>query len=160
MRRYLLLLALMLPRCVSGQGETARVEILVRQYATHYHVPSKFIAALIDVESGWNPRAVSNKGALGLMQLMPNTARRFGAFDPFDTEENIAAGTRYVTTLMWEFHGDLRLVAAAYYAGDRDISRKQLSYSDPDVVAYVEAVRRHYMFRKYPAVRPSRRSSP
>ena len=94
------------------------------------------------------------------MQLMPNTARRFGAFDPFDAEENIAAGTRYVTTLMWEFHGDLRLVAAAYYAGDRDISRKQLSYSDPDVVAYVEAVRRHYMFRKYPAVRSSRRSSP
>lgn len=160
MRRYLLLLSLMLPRCVSGQGETARVEILVRQYATHYHVPSKFIAALIDVESGWNPRAVSNKGAMGLMQLMPNTARRFGAFDPFDAEENIAAGTRYVTTLMWEFHGDLRLVAAAYYAGDRDISRKQLSYSDPDVVAYVEAVRRHYMFRKYPAVRSSRRSSP
>lgn len=160
MRRYLLLLPLMLPRCVSGQGETARVEILVRQYATHYHVPSKFIAALIDVESGWNPRAVSNKGAMGLMQLMPATARRFGAVDPFDAEQNIAAGTRYVTTLMWEFHGDLRLVAAAYYAGDRGIARKQLAYNDPEVVAYVLAVRKHYMLRKFPVFRPARRSTP
>lgn len=160
MRRCLLLLLFVFPRCVSGQGETSRVEILVRQYAAHYRVPSALIAALIDVESGWNPRAVSSKGAMGLMQLMPATARRFGAFDPFDAEQNIAAGTRYVTTLMWEFHGDLRLVAAAYYAGDRDIARKRLAYDDPEVVAYVLAVREHYMLRKYPAVRPAGRTTP
>ena len=93
-------------------------------------------------------------------QLMPATAKRFGAFEPFDVEQNIAAGTRYVTALMWEFHGDLRLVAAAYYAGDRNIARKQLDYRNPDVVAYVQAVRRQYMLRRYPAVRPSRRSTP
>ena len=97
---------------------------------------------------------------MGLMQLMPATAKRFGAFEPFDVEQNIAAGTRYVTALMWEFHGDLRLVAAAYYAGDRNIARKQLDYRNPDVVAYVQAVRRQYMLRRYPAVRPSRRSTP
>ena len=97
---------------------------------------------------------------MGLMQLMPATAKRFGAFEPFDVEQNIAAGTRYVTALMWEFHGDLRLVAAAYYAGDRGIVREQLDYHNPDVVAYVQAVRRHYMLRRYPAVRPSRRSIP
>jgi soluble lytic murein transglycosylase-like protein len=117
------------------------------------------IGALIDIESRWNPRAVSNKGAMGLMQLMPATAKRFGAFDPFNSEQNIAAGTRYVTTLMWEFHGDLRLVTAAYYAGDRGIAREQLDYRNPDVVAYVQAVRRQYMFRKHPAVRPPRRST-
>ena len=61
---------------------------------------------------------------------------------------------------MWEFHGDLRLVAAAYYAGDRGIAREQLNYHNPDVVAYVQAVRRQYMIRKYPAVRPPRRSTP
>lgn len=99
----------------------------VEEYAAHYRVPSRFIAALIDVESGWNPRALSPKGAMGLMQLMPATARRFGAFTPFDVEQNIAAGTRYVTALMWEFHGDLRLVAAAYYAGDHGISRVRLN---------------------------------
>jgi soluble lytic murein transglycosylase-like protein len=85
---------------------------------------------------------------MGLMQLMPATARRFGAFKPFDTEQNIAAGTRYVTTLMWEFHGDLRLVAAAYYAGDRWVGKRQLDYNNPDVIAYVESVRRHYLARK------------
>lgn len=160
MRLCLLLLLLVFPRFAIGQVGASPAERFVRQYAAHYRVPPELIAALIDVESRWNPRAVSNKGAMGLMQLMPATARRFGAFDPFDVEENIAAGTRYVTALMWEFHGDLRLVAAAYYAGDRGIAREQLSYRNPEVVAYVEAVRRQYMLRKYPAARPSRRSTP
>jgi soluble lytic murein transglycosylase-like protein len=132
----------------------------VQDYAAHYRVSPDFIAALIDVESGWNPRAVSNKEAMGLMQLMPATARRFGAFDPFNPEQNIAAGTRYVTALMWEFHGDLRLVSAAYYAGDRGIALEQLNYRNPDVVAYVQEVRRRYMLRKYPIARQSRRSYP
>lgn len=129
----------------------------VQRYARHYGVPPELIAALIDVESGWNPHAVSDKGAMGLMQLMPATARRFGAFRPFDTEQNIAAGTRYVTTLMWEFHGDLRLVAAAYYVGDKWIGQKRLNYRNPDVVAYVRAVRRQYLMRKYAAAMPPRR---
>ena len=81
------------------------------------------------------------------MQLMPATAERFGARDPFDREQNIAAGTRYLTTLMWEFHGDMRLVAAAYYVGDRWVAKKQLSYRNPDVLAYVESVRRRYQQR-------------
>lgn len=132
----------------------------VQDYAAHYRVSPDFIAALIDVESDWNPRAVSNKGAMGLMQLMPATARRFGAFDPFNAEQNIAAGTRYVTALMWEFHGDLRLVSAAYYAGDRSIAMKQLDYRNPDVVAYVQQVRRRYMLRRHPIANPSRRPLP
>ena len=85
---------------------------------------------------------------------------RYGAFDPFNAEQNIAAGTRYVTALMWEFHGDLRLVSAAYYAGDRGIAREQLNYRNPDVVGYVQAVRSRYMLRKYPTARPPRRSLP
>jgi len=66
----------------------------VQHYAMQHRVPPDLIAALIDVESRWNPHAVSHKGATGLMQLMPATARRFGAFQPFDVEQNIAAGTR------------------------------------------------------------------
>src|SRR3981189_1816989 len=111
---------------------TAGTSVFVNRYAAHYNVPPELIAAFIDVESRWNPRAVSNKGAMGLMQLMPATAKRYGAFEPFDVEQNIAAGTRYVTALMWEFHGDLRLVAAAYYAGDRNIAREQLDYRNPE----------------------------
>jgi soluble lytic murein transglycosylase-like protein len=134
-------------------------ERCVQHYAAHYRVPPELIAALIDVESHWNPRALSNKGAMGLMQLMPETARRYGAFQPFDVEQNIAAGTRYVTTLMWEFRGDLRLVAAAYYAGDRWIGQKQLNYCNLDVIAYVEAVRRQYVMRKQATERLSRRET-
>ena len=158
--RYLLLLLSLPPFFAIGQSDPALPERLVRQYAAHYRVPPELIAALIDVESRWNPRAVSGKGAMGLMQLMPATARRFGAFDPFNVEQNIAAGTRFVTSLMWEFHGDLRLVCAAYYAGDHYIAREKLNYRNPEVVAYVEEVRRRYMLRKYPAARPSRRSAP
>jgi soluble lytic murein transglycosylase-like protein len=160
MNRYLIVLLFLLPPLARAQTDPAPAERFVRQYAAHYRVPPEFIAALIDVESRWNPRAVSNKGALGLMQLMPATAKRFGAFDPFNPEQNIAAGTRYVTALMWEFHGEMRLVAAAYYAGDRGIARQQLNYHNPDVVAYVEAVRWQYLLRKYPGARPSRRPTP
>ena len=154
------LMLLVFSTLVVGKADPVPAARIVREYAAHYRVPPELIAAFIDVESRWNPRAVSNKGAMGLMQLMPATAKRFGAFEPFDVEQNIAAGTRYVTALMWEFHGDLRLVAAAYYAGDRNIAREQLDYRNPDVVAYVEAVRRQYMLRRYPAERPSRRSTP
>lgn len=159
MIRCLLLLLFVFPRFALGQADPAPAATFVRKYAARYHVPSELIAALIDVESRWNPRAVSNKGAMGLMQLMPATAKRYGAFDPFNAEQNIAAGTRYVTALMWEFHGDLRLVSAAYYAGDRSIARQQLNYRNQDVVAYVQAVRRQYVLRKYLAARPPRRST-
>ena len=151
------LLMLLVSGTAAAQAPLSMAARCVQHYATQYRVSPELIAAFIDVESRWNPQAVSVKGAMGLMQLMPATARRFGAFQPFDVDQNIAAGTRYVTTLMWEFHGDLRLVAAAYYAGDHWILQKQLDYRNPDVLAYVQAVRRRYLFRKYAAGRPPRR---
>jgi soluble lytic murein transglycosylase-like protein len=143
--------------CARAQPDASQAERCVRLYAAHYRVPPELIAALIDVESRWNPLAFSDKGAMGLMQLMPATARRYGANHPFDVEENIAAGTRYVTALMWEFHGDMRLVSAAYYAGDRWIAEKRLNYNNPDVVAYVEAVRLRYTTRKRASIGVRRR---
>lgn len=160
MKRHFIVLLLLFPSVASAQTPTATAERFVQQYAVHYHIPPELIAALIDVESQWNPRAVSNKGAMGLMQLMPATAQRFGAFDPFNPQQNVAAGTRYVTALMWEFHGEMRLVTAAYYAGDRGIAREQLNCHNPDVVAYVRAVRERYLLRKSLATRPSRRFVP
>ena len=154
-----LLMLFLLPAYSKADVPSPLAERCVQHYAARYRVPPELIAALIDVESRWNPRALSNKGAMGLMQLMPDTARRYGAVQPFDVEQNIAAGTRYVTTLMWEFRGDLRLVAAAYYAGDRWIGQKQLNYRNPDVIAYVEAVRRQYVMRKQAAERLSRRET-
>jgi soluble lytic murein transglycosylase-like protein len=151
MKWILALLILGSSRMCCAEVSRSFAERCVQHYAAQYRVPPELIGALIDVESRWNPAALSNKGAMGLMQLMPATAHRFGAFQPFDIEQNIAAGTRYVTTLMWEFHGDLRLVAAAYYAGDRWVGVKQLDYRNSDVVAYVQSVRRNYMIRKFAA---------
>lgn len=157
MKWLLPFLLLMMPGIARAETYSSAAERCVQHYAMQYGVPPQMIAALIDVESQWNPRAVSDKGAMGLMQLMPATARRFGAYQPFDVEQNIAAGTRYVTTLMWEFRGDLRLVAAAYYAGDHWVGQKRLNYRNSEVVAYVQAVRRQFLLRKYLAGRSPRR---
>jgi soluble lytic murein transglycosylase-like protein len=78
-----LLLLFLLPGNSKADVPSPLAEGCVQHYAAHYRVPPELIAALIDVESRWNPRALSNKGAMGLMQLMPDTARRYGAVQPF-----------------------------------------------------------------------------
>ena len=159
MKHLALLAVLIFPGIGLAQSPKAFEEQCVRRYARQYRVPQELIGAFIDVESNWNPHALSNRGAMGVMQLMPSTARRYGASQPFDPEQNIAAGTRYVTTLMWEFHGEMRLVAAAYYAGDKWVGKRLLEYRNPDVVAYVEAVRRQYVRRKSLTNQLQRRSN-
>jgi len=115
-------------------------------YAMRYRVPLEFVAAIIDVESAWQPYAVSDKGAVGLMQLMPAAAYRFGVRNRFRIEENIQGGVAYLAFLIQEFR-DLRLVAAAYYAGESRIARVGLKCADPDVTRYVSAVQRAYRNR-------------
>jgi soluble lytic murein transglycosylase-like protein len=78
-------------------------------YASVFNVPVELADAVIQVESGWNPYAVSKKGAAGLMQLMPATAIRFGVRDRFNIEENIRGGIAYLAWLIRLFDGDLRL---------------------------------------------------
>ncbi len=106
MKRYLPLLLLLFCRVAPAQVDPAPAAQFVRQYAGHYRVSPELLAALIDVESRWNPRALSSKGAMGLMQLMPATARRYGAFKPFDEEQNIAAGRNTVCS-RYELHRPL-----------------------------------------------------
>lgn len=117
-------------------------------YATVYRVPLDLVMAIIDEESAWNPYAVSEKGAVGLMQLMPQTALRFGVRDRFRVDENIRGGVAYLAWLDREFGGDLRLVTAAYYVGEDPISRRKLAYSSADVQGYVKRVARRYRARR------------
>jgi soluble lytic murein transglycosylase-like protein len=88
------------------------------------HVQPELVRAVIVVESGFNPRAISRRGAVGLMQLLPSTARRYGAFNAFDPEQNIAAGAHYLADLITRYGVDkLELVLAAYNAGEDAVER-------------------------------------
>jgi soluble lytic murein transglycosylase-like protein len=129
--------------CFASSRNQARAEAeyYVDVYALHYGLPVEFIRAIVEQESGWRRSAISPKGAIGLMQLMPETARRLGVANPGDVNQNVAGGVRLLAWLAKKFHGDLRLVAAAYYAGARLIDARGLSYANSDVVAYVAAIR-------------------
>ncbi len=117
-------------------------------YARLYGVPVELVDAVIEVESDWQPHAVSGKGAAGLMQLMPATAVRMGVWNRFRIEENIRAGVEYLAWLMRTFGGDLRLVTAAYYVGERPIHARGLEYSSPEVYRYVSQIARVYRVRR------------
>ena len=132
-------------------------------WASHYSiafgVPFEFVQAIIDVESAWQPNVVSPKGAVGLMQLMPPTAATFGVTNRFRIEENIRGGVAYLAYLIRLFEGELRLVAAAYYAGEKAIKRHGLAYADPGVYRYVSQVQFLYRNRQM-VVRPLPRTQP
>ena len=117
-------------------------------YAGVYRVPIELVEAIIDEESGWNPYAVSSKGAAGIMQLMPGTAVRFGVRNRFRIDQNIHGGVAYLAWLSQRFNGDLRLITAAYYVGEYPISLRALDYSCPDVQGYVQRVSQRYRARR------------
>jgi soluble lytic murein transglycosylase len=123
----------------------AEAEYYVSAYAQHYHVPVALVRSIVQQESGWKSCVVSSKGAVGLMQLMPQTARWLGVTDRCNVRQNIWGGVRYLAWLINRFQKDLRLVAAAYYTGEYFIDRKGLNYKNPDVVAYVTQVRAVYV---------------
>ena len=148
--RWLLILLLVSPCwAASGHSDRQEAEYYVVAYAQHYGVPLEFVRALIEQESAWRRCAISNKGAAGLMQLMPDTARRLGVQDRCDLRQNISGGVRHLAYLIAKFRGDLRLVAAAYYAGERVVEVRGLRYSNPDVVTYVAHLRARFERQKH-----------
>jgi len=96
----------------------ADIHAHIRQVALRHGISPLLVAAIIEAESEFNPRAVSRRGARGLMQLMPDTAKTLGVDDPFDPRENIEAGVRHLRALMDRFGDNLPLVLAAYNAGE------------------------------------------
>ncbi|MBI2343822.1 MAG: lytic transglycosylase domain-containing protein [Deltaproteobacteria bacterium] len=96
---------------------------IIQEVARLYAIDPAIIAAIIHVESNFNPRARSHRGAMGLMQLMPGTARMMGVSAPFDPVQNIRGGTRYFRSLLDQFEGDILLALAAYNAGPGAVAR-------------------------------------
>ncbi|MCI5167154.1 MAG: lytic transglycosylase domain-containing protein [Candidatus Electrothrix sp. GM3_4] len=115
----------------------------IRYAARAHKVDPMLIKAIIKMESAFNARAVSPKGAQGLMQLMPATAKDLNVKDPFNPRENIYGGTKYIKWLLKRFNGDVRLSLAAYNAGPARIRKKKIPRI-PETIAYVRKVLRQY----------------
>jgi soluble lytic murein transglycosylase-like protein len=108
---------------VESESARDRYEPYVMEHSTRHGLRPELVRAVIQVESAYNPRALSPKGAMGLMQLMPDTARVLGVQRPYDPEENIRGGTRYLRLLLDKYDGDEILALAAYNAGSGAVDR-------------------------------------
>ena len=108
--------------------------------SSKYKIEPAIIRAVITAESNWNPGAVSNKGAIGLMQLMPSTARDMRVINPLDPEENIEGGTRYLRHLLNRFNGDIELALAAYNAGPARVEKSGGIPPIPETKKFVKKV--------------------
>jgi len=106
------------PLSLSGSpGSEPRFDSMIRSWAGQYHVSPALVHAVVSTESAYNPGAVSRKGARGLMQLMPQTAKRYGVTDSFDANQNIRGGVAHLRDLLDTYGGDTKLAVAAYNAG-------------------------------------------
>ena len=121
------------------------VEKLVREAAERHQVDPALVRAVIETESNWNPSAVSRKGALGLMQLIPTTAQRFGVNDAFSPKQNVDAGVKYLKTLLERYNGNLDLALAAYNAGEGAVDRAHGIPSFRETRNYVQRVQEAYL---------------
>jgi hypothetical protein len=116
------------------------LEMLIQKYAVRYGVDPSLVRAVMRNESGFNPNAVSPKGAQGLMQLMPGTAAGMGVTDPFDPEQNIAGGVGYLRHCLDCFGHNVPLAVAAYNAGPGRVARSQGVPAIPETQAFVKNV--------------------
>ncbi|MBI3896380.1 MAG: transglycosylase SLT domain-containing protein [Acidobacteria bacterium] len=141
---------------VQSPGPIARTRIhdLIEWTAGEHRVDPELIRAIVQVESNFNPNAVSPKGAMGLMQLIPATARRFGVSNAFDPKANLDGGIRYLKYLMELFNGDLQLTLAAYNAGENLVTRVGRVPSLSETRNYVRKISQLYTLD-----RPSRAAS-
>jgi soluble lytic murein transglycosylase-like protein len=123
-------------------------DTLISEYSKKYQVDFALIKAMIRAESGFNPFAISRKGAKGLMQLMPETALRLNVSNVFNPEENIEGGVRYFKYLLSLFNNDLRLSLAAYNAGENLVSELRSIPPYRETVDYVRKVLNYYQTYK------------
>lgn len=124
---------------------------VIRNFSQKHGLRPELVQAVIHVESGFNPKAVSKKGARGLMQVMPVHLQRLGIENPFNPRENIAAGTRYLSRLLERYDGNLTLSLAAYNAGPTAVDHYQDVPPYLETRQYVQKVLLYYRhYRKSP----------
>jgi soluble lytic murein transglycosylase len=128
----------------------ARLADLIDHHSYSADLDPKLVRAVIQVESGYNASALSNKGAMGLMQLMPGTARELGVSDPYDPDENIHGGTAYLRQLLDQFEERIELAIAAYNAGPNAVKKYGGVPPYDETVDYVQRVIALYEGRETP----------
>lgn len=126
---------------VAVGGDPAKYEETVRRVARQYSLEASLVKAVIRAESNFDPMAISPKGAMGLMQLMPDTARMHEVRNAFDPSENIHGGVRHLRYLMDRYRGNLDLVLAAYNAGTKPVDEARAIPRYPETQEYVRRVR-------------------
>jgi len=133
-----------LPAQIADLVKRHNLERVIEKYARQYDVDQDLVWAVIRQESGFNPRAVSPKGAMGLMQLMPGTAAMLGVTDAFDVEQNLAGGIKYLERCLNQFNRDVSLALAAYNAGPDNVVKYQGCPPFPETRQYVASVLKAY----------------
>jgi hypothetical protein len=133
-----------LPSRIVKLVKRQNLEMIIKKYARRYGVDEDLVWVVIRQESGFNPEAVSPKGALGLMQLMPGTAARMGVSDALDIEQNIAGGIKYLDRCLNQFNQNVGLALAAYNAGPDNVVKYQGCPPFPETRQYVRSVLQAY----------------
>ncbi|MBV9087442.1 MAG: lytic transglycosylase domain-containing protein, partial [Acidobacteriaceae bacterium] len=123
---------------------SAELDSIIQTAAQRHNVDPNLVRAVIRVESNFNPRAISPKGAMGLMQLMPATARNLNVSNPFDPEQNVNAGVRHLRELLDSYRGDVSLSLAAYNAGSGAVARSKGVPHYSETRQYVQRITRIY----------------
>ncbi|MEO0160814.1 MAG: lytic transglycosylase domain-containing protein [candidate division WOR-3 bacterium] len=119
-------------------------DFYINHFSRVYNIDPYLVKLIIEKESQFNPRAVSRSGALGLMQLMPETARRLGVKNPFDPIQNIEGGIKFLRILFDMFEGNLELTLAAYHAGPSLVKKLNRIPPIPETIAYVDYIISRY----------------
>lgn len=118
---------------------------MIDEASAKYGVDSKLVQALVQQESGFNPNAKSKVGALGLMQLMPSTAKGLGVTNPMDPKQNIEGGVKYLRSMLDRFHGNTILALAAYNAGPNAVSKYDGVPPYKETQNYVKSILKNYL---------------
>jgi len=136
------------PPSVSGRKAEHSYHNFIIQTACHHQIDPELIKAIIMAESGYNPRAISKRGAKGLMQLMPGTAQSLGVKDIFNPHQNITGGVQYFKQMVNRFNGDVKLALAAYNAGSRNVRNYNGVPPFKATHSYIKKVFKYYQIYK------------